>query len=165
MNVLPKTDINATKLHQGLSNKTLQSDSRDLWPLRHLISICDTDYNTDNWEPGLMTIFVTWQLIVTLDSIRNSCDVYQRIQIHCNFTTKIKQIFFLDLLSEKERILMLKYYCLSAASPAAASLRSRKKIFTSLKSKFLFSTRPGIYTFPSSRKRNLYFSQTFIEQK
>ena len=47
---------------------------------------------------------------------------------------------------------MLKYYCLSAASPAAASLRSRKKIFTSLKSKFLFSTRPGIYTFPSFRK-------------
>ena len=102
---------------------------------------------------------------MTLDSIRNSCDVYQRIQIHCNLTTKIKQIFFLDLLSEKERILMLKYYCLSTASPAAASLRSRKKIFTSLKSKFLFSTRPGIYTFPSFRKRNLYCSQTFIEQK
>ena len=36
----------------------------------------DTDYNTDNWEPGLMTIFVIWQLIVTLDSIRNSCDVF-----------------------------------------------------------------------------------------
>ena len=38
--------------------------------------ICDTDYNTDNWEPGLMTIFVTWQLVVTLDSIRNSCNVF-----------------------------------------------------------------------------------------
>ena len=37
--------------------------------------IWDTDYNTDNWEPGFMTIFVTWQLIVTLDSIRNYCDV------------------------------------------------------------------------------------------
>ena len=36
---------------------------------------CDTNYNTDNWEPGLMIIFVTWQLSVTLDSIRNSCDV------------------------------------------------------------------------------------------
>ena len=36
--------------------------------------ILDTDYNTDKWEPGFMTIFVTWQLIVTLDSIRNSCD-------------------------------------------------------------------------------------------
>ena len=37
--------------------------------------IRDTDYNTDNWEPGFMTIFVTWQLIVTLDNICNSCDV------------------------------------------------------------------------------------------
>ena len=35
--------------------------------------IWDTDYNSDNWEPEFMTIFVTWQLIVTLDSIRNSC--------------------------------------------------------------------------------------------
>ena len=34
--------------------------------------IWDTDYNSDNWEPEFMTI---WQLIVTLDSIRNSCDV------------------------------------------------------------------------------------------
>ena len=32
--------------------------------------------NTYNWEPWLMTIFVTRQLIVTLDSIRNSCDVF-----------------------------------------------------------------------------------------
>ena len=32
--------------------------------------------NSENWEPEIMTIFVTWQLIVTLDSIRNSCDVY-----------------------------------------------------------------------------------------
>ena len=24
--------------------------------------IWDTDYNTDNWEPEFMTIFVTWQL-------------------------------------------------------------------------------------------------------
>ena len=38
--------------------------------------IWDTDYNTDNWEPGFMTIFVTWQLIVTLDSICNSCDIF-----------------------------------------------------------------------------------------
>ena len=39
--------------------------------------IWDTDYNSDNWEPEFMTIFVIWQLIVTLDSIRNSCDVYK----------------------------------------------------------------------------------------
>ena len=39
----------------------------DLW---------DTVYISDNWEPGFMTIFVIWQLIVTLDSLRNSCDVF-----------------------------------------------------------------------------------------
>ena len=44
--------------------------------LMTLFDIWDTDYNTDNWEPGFMTIFVTWQLIVTLDSIRNSCNVF-----------------------------------------------------------------------------------------
>ena len=33
----------------------------------------DTDYNSYNWEPEFMTIFVTWQ---SLDSIRNSCDVF-----------------------------------------------------------------------------------------
>ena len=37
--------------------------------------IWDTDNNSDNWEPEIMTIFVIWQLIVTLDSIRNSCNV------------------------------------------------------------------------------------------
>ena len=36
----------------------------------------DTNYNSDNWEPEFMTTFVAWQLRVTLDSIRNSCDVY-----------------------------------------------------------------------------------------
>ena len=38
-------------------------------------NIWDTNYNSDNWEPEFMTIFVVWQLRVTLDSIRNSCDV------------------------------------------------------------------------------------------
>ena len=37
--------------------------------------IWDTDWNSDNWEPEFVTICVTWQLRVTLDSIRNSCDV------------------------------------------------------------------------------------------
>ena len=40
--------------------------TRDIW---------DTDHNYDNWEHEFMTIIVTWQLRVTLDSIRNSCDV------------------------------------------------------------------------------------------
>ena len=39
-----------------------------------------TDYNSDNWEPGLMNICVTWQLRVTLDSIRNSCNVWTKKQ-------------------------------------------------------------------------------------
>ena len=46
--------------------KTTIQETCDIW---------DTDYNSDNWEPEFMTIFVIWQLFVTLDSIRNSCDV------------------------------------------------------------------------------------------
>ena len=41
----------------------------------------DTDANSDNWELEFMTIFVTWQLRVTLESIRNSCDVFFIIPI------------------------------------------------------------------------------------
>ena len=56
------------------------------WPKKPLrcCDIWDTDYNTDNWEPEFMTIFVIWQLIVTLDSIRNSCDVLQIRIFHDN---------------------------------------------------------------------------------
>ena len=48
--------------------------------LRHktILQTCDnwdTDYNSYNWESEFMTIFVTWQSRVTVDSIRNSCDV------------------------------------------------------------------------------------------
>ena len=43
-------------------------------PLR-CCDIWDTDYNTDNWEPEFMTIFVAWQLRMTVGSIRNSCYV------------------------------------------------------------------------------------------
>ena len=39
--------------------------------------IWDTGYISDDWEPEFMTIFVTWQLRVTRDSIRNSCDVLE----------------------------------------------------------------------------------------
>ena len=46
--------------------------------------IWDTDYNWDIWEPEFMIIFVTWQLRVTLDSIRNSCDVLSPIQEKCD---------------------------------------------------------------------------------
>ena len=46
-----------------------------VWSKRHTVEKVKS-HNTDNWEPGLMTIFVTWHLIVTLDSIRNSCNVF-----------------------------------------------------------------------------------------
>ena len=49
------------------------------WAIMGTFDIWDTDYNTDNWEPGFMTIFVILQLIVTLDSILNSCDVWTDI--------------------------------------------------------------------------------------
>ena len=35
----------------------------------------DIDYNSDNWEPKFVTLFMTWQFRVTLDRICNSCDV------------------------------------------------------------------------------------------
>ena len=54
--------------------------------------IWDTDYNTGNWEPGFITIFVTWQLIVTLDSIRNSCDVCNTLSRHIHCIIQVKMI-------------------------------------------------------------------------
>ena len=45
---------------------TLRHKTCDIW---------DTDYNSGNWEPKFMTIFVICQSRVTLNSIRNSCDV------------------------------------------------------------------------------------------
>ena len=44
-----------------------------------ILATCDTwetDYISDNWELDFLTICVTWQLRETLDSIRNSCDVF-----------------------------------------------------------------------------------------
>ena len=37
--------------------------------------ILDTDYNYENWASEFMTIFLTWQIKVTLDSICNFCNV------------------------------------------------------------------------------------------
>ena len=50
-----------------------------LWTIQETCDIWDTDYKSDNWEPDFMTIFVNWQLIVTLDSIHNSCDVFENL--------------------------------------------------------------------------------------
>ena len=70
---------------QASNNKTIQTqNNNNARTVQNTFKgdILDTDYNTDNWEPGIMTIFVTWQLIVTLDIIRNSCDVFIYI---CNW--------------------------------------------------------------------------------
>ena len=51
--------------------------------------IWDTDYHT-----GLMTVFVSWQLIVALDSIRNSCDVFTMCNEIRELNSKIRKHFF-----------------------------------------------------------------------
>ena len=43
--------------------------------IKEICDIWDTDYNSDNWELEFLTIFVTWHLRLTVDSIRNSCHV------------------------------------------------------------------------------------------
>ena len=55
--------------------------------------ICDTDYKSDNWEPEFMTVFVTWQSRVTLDSIRNSCDVYELSELWGGLTSLNIMVF------------------------------------------------------------------------
>ena len=55
---------NKKEKYNDKDNET--DNDKDIW---------DTNYNSDNWEPEFMTIFVTRQLRVTLDSIRKSCDV------------------------------------------------------------------------------------------
>jgi len=73
--------------HMTLPKKNLPTylptyiPTHQLPTLRHktILQTCDnwdTDYNSYNWESEFMTIFVTWQSRVTVDSIRNSCDVY-----------------------------------------------------------------------------------------
>ena len=54
--------------------------------------IWDTDYNSDNWEPEFMTIFVTRQSRVTVDSIRNSSDVFS-LKAHLLLSTILQIIF------------------------------------------------------------------------
>ena len=66
-------DLTNKKTMTKTNTKTMAKTNQgtcDIW---------DTDNNSENWEPESMTIFVTWQLRVTLDSIRNSCDVYMHM--------------------------------------------------------------------------------------
>ena len=60
--------------------------------------IWDTDYNYDNWEPEFMTIFVAWQLRVTLDSIRNSCDVLAMVLLQWRFEADAFNLLMLQRL-------------------------------------------------------------------
>ena len=56
--------------------------------------IWDTDYNSDNWEPEFMTIFVTWHARVTLDSIRNSCDVFVSVFVFVFVSSVFSDLFW-----------------------------------------------------------------------
>ena len=58
--------------------------------------IWDTDYNSDNWESESMTIFATWQLRVTLDSIHNSCDVF-KASLYIAFYNGIQYLLSYDI--------------------------------------------------------------------
>ena len=86
--------------------------------------ICDTDYISDNWEPGFMTIFVTWQLIVTLDSIRNSCNVYFRY----NSNDENHACYLLN--SDVNTFEDAEAFCVSLGGHLASSLDEGLDIFT-----------------------------------
>ena len=58
---------------------TSQTSKTSETSVKTILQTCDnwdTDYNSYNWESEFITIFLTWQLGVTVDSIRNSCDVF-----------------------------------------------------------------------------------------
>ena len=61
-----RCDIVCGNARSQLRRKTILQTC-DIW---------DTVCNSNNWEPEFLTTFVTWQLRVTVDSIRNSCDVF-----------------------------------------------------------------------------------------
>ena len=63
----------------------------------------DTDYNSYNWEPEFITIFVTWQSRVTLDSMRNSCDVFigPGVNISTSSSESHAKIFILVFVVQK----------------------------------------------------------------
>ena len=63
--------------------------------------IWDTNYNSDNWEPEFMTIFVAWQLRVTLDSIRNSCDVFTGTPPKSSTNRKVMMMMMISWLQAK----------------------------------------------------------------
>ena len=69
-------DMTWPKIYPATNIPTQLPTSFTKHPQGAILETCDlwdTDYNSDNWDPEFMTIFVTSQLRVTLDSIRNSC--------------------------------------------------------------------------------------------
>ena len=79
--------------------------------------VCEIVYISVSWEPDFRTIIVTWQLRVTLDSIRNSCDVcfqlrkpFLQSSLHCNPLKSccILEHFLLPALSSLANLFSLK---------------------------------------------------------
>ena len=86
---------------------------KDIWEhlLRAILETCDiwdTDYNSDKWGPEFMKIFATWQLRVTLDSIRNSCDVYKMFNV--NWKWKDNLFALNEALSSEMRFWLLRRF-------------------------------------------------------
>ena len=79
--VMRRHDLTKTKKMTKTNTKTMTNTNtntfREHLQRANLVTcdMWDTDYISDNWEQYFLTIFVTWQLRVTLDSIHNSCDV------------------------------------------------------------------------------------------
>ena len=70
---LPVYLLRSTPLTKTKTSETSETS------VKTILQTCDnwdTNYNSYNWEPEFMTIFVIWQSRVTLDSIRNFCDVF-----------------------------------------------------------------------------------------
>ena len=117
------------------------------WPKKALrcCDIWDTDYNTDNWEPEFMTIFVIWQLIVTLDSIRNSCDVFFKhppntLQTPCNTLQA-----------------PLKHPSTPFKQPSKSSFFYQKMVGKKINRDFIKGGRGGVTILWSGFTKNLFF--------
>ena len=99
----------------------------------------DTDCNSYNWKTEFIAIFVPWQLRVTLDSIRNSCDVWSKsllnqclgatqpthtkdgnsamfLTVNCNFSLTDLNIQRLVSFLESLHCLVLIFWCLKWVS-------------------------------------------------
>ena len=69
--IIPSVEVAST----CQKSKNFISWNRNDFKICETFDMEDTNYNSDSWESEFVTIIVTWQLRVTVDSIRNSCDV------------------------------------------------------------------------------------------